>query len=104
MTTTALLEPPRQRSDSAPVSPSSSATCPNSTVPACDTNPAPSDVTSDFYRYSASITHHLHGETSKRSGFRYSQSQESLLSRTTPRPRTPGGASLTARSGANPRC
>ena len=50
-------------------------------------------VRRDIYGYRASITHHLQGEPPS-SGFRTSTTQESLLSRTTPRPRTPGARVL----------
>ena len=54
---------PASRSDSASVSPSLSATCASSALPACETRPV--SVRRDLYRDLASITHHLQGEPPK---------------------------------------
>ena len=53
----------------------------------------PRSVRRHFYGYGASITHHLQGEPPSQ-GSRNSQPQESLLRRTTPRPRNPGARVL----------
>jgi Transposase, Mutator family len=77
-----------RRADSARVSPSLSATCPSSALPACDTNPAPSAVTSTVTQRPSRITLKV---TSKARDQGLQQSQESLLCRTFPRPRSPRG-------------
>ncbi len=51
-------------------------------------------VRRDIYGYQASITHITFTVKPPSSGFRTSATQESLLSRTTPRPRTPGARVL----------
>ena len=84
---------PARRSHSAPVSPTLSATCANNAVPACDTKPAPSAVTSTVTGRPSRITFKVNLQA-RDSGLQ--QPEESLLSRT--EPRSPG-AVLTARPG-----
>ena len=87
MTTPPLLQAgqaQRQR----PSEPNLSATCASSAVPACETRPAPSDVTSTVTERPSRITLKVNLQSS---GSRTSTTQESLLSRTFPRPRSPRG-------------
>ena len=77
-----------RRLDSARVSPSLSATWPNNALPACETRPAPSAVTSTVTERPSRITFTVNLQA-RDPGLR--QSQESLLRRTFPRPRSPRG-------------
>jgi hypothetical protein len=77
-----------RRLDSARVSPTLSATWPSSALPACETRPAPSAVTSTVTERPSRITLKVNLQA-RDPGLQ--QSQESLLCRTFPRPRSPRG-------------
>src|SRR5665213_4327540 len=87
------------RADNAPVSPRLSATCATSAVPACETKPAPSDVTSTVTARPSRIT------------FKVNLQARDQGPSTSPRipaqpdvsaPPLAGGAVLTARPGLEP--
>ena len=84
------------RSDSAPVSPSQSATCASSALPACDTKPAPSAVTSTVTRRPSRITFKVNLPKLDSSTF---ASRRIAAQPDVPRPPPAGGAAVTARSG-----
>jgi hypothetical protein len=82
---------PASRRESPCVSPSLSATCANNALPACETKPAPSAETSTVTGRPSRITFKVNPQSSM---FDRQQAEESLLSRTFPRPRPPGARAL----------
>src|SRR5918994_1380857 len=82
--------------NSARVSPTLSATRASSALPACDTRPAPSGVTSTVIWRPSCVTFTV---ILPSRSFRLQQPEESLLRRTVKRPRPSGPLLLHARSG-----